>query len=181
MISKWIIEKIPYIFGGDYETFIHTKIQIGEMLGVDSCAVIFVGSASTGFSLSPNKNFKSFDEYSDIDIAIISNYHFNIAWHSIRNVDINKQMPEVKNSIIDHRQRLVFWGTIATDKILGLMPFAKDWMMAIEELHNNPIFENREINFRLYQDYDSLRAYHKNNLEKNLVNVLGVQPQSITL
>ncbi len=181
VISKWVMEKIPHIFASDYASFIQTKITLGKKLGVDSCAIVFVGSSSTGFSLNPNKNFKIYDDKSDIDIAVISNYHFNIAWHCIRNTDKNAQLPMVKNAIDDHRQRLVFWGTIATDKLLGILPFGKDWMDAIEELKKNPIFENRKINFRLYQDYDSLRAYHRYNFEHNIINVLDVKPQSITL
>lgn len=181
IISKWIMEKIPHIFASDYTAFIETKIRIGKMLGVDSCAIVFVGSSSTGFSLNPSKNFKVYDDSSDIDIAIISNYHFNIAWHCIRNIDKNVQMPAVRAAIDDHRQRLVFWGTIATDKILGILPFGKEWTKAMEELKRNPIFEDRKINFRLYQDHDSLRAYHRYNLEHNIINILDVKPQSIPL
>lgn len=181
VVSKWIMEKIPHIFASDYTTFIKTKITLGKMLGVDSCAIVFVGSSSTGFSLNPSKNFKMYDDKSDIDIAIISNYHFNIAWHCIRNIDKNTQMPMVKAAIDDHRMRLVFWGTIATDKLLGILPFGKTWAAAIDELKKNPIFEDRRINFRLYQDYDSLRAYHRYNIEHNIINVLGVKPHSITL
>ena len=181
VISKWIMEKIPHIFASDYATFIETKISLGKKLGVDSCAIVFVGSSSTGFSLNPSKNFKKYDDKSDIDIAIISNYHFNIAWHCIRNIDKNSQMPIVKSAIDDHRQRLVFWGTIATDKLLGILPFGKSWAAAIDELKKNPIFEDRKINFRLYQDHDSLRAYHRYNLEHNIINILEVEPQSFTL
>ena len=68
VVSKWIVEKIPVIFNGDYETFIKTKLSIANKLGVDSCSIIFVGSSSTGFSLNPEKGFKVFDEESDIDI-----------------------------------------------------------------------------------------------------------------
>ncbi len=181
VISKWIIEKIPYIFNGDYNSFIQTKLLIGQLLDVDSCSVVFVGSCSSGFSLNPHKSFKLYDKRSDIDIAIISNYHFNIAWHCIRNIDITSVIPEAISAINDHRQRLVFWGTIATDKILGLLPFGEQWLNAIEVLRKNPIFENRDINFRLYQDHDSLRAYHRDNLKKNIANIINVQPQSIAL
>lgn len=181
VISKWIIEKIPHIFNGDYDSFIKTKLLIGHLLDVDSCSVVFVGSCSTGFSLNPRKHFKLYNKKSDIDIAIVSNYHFNIAWHCIRNIDITQLLPDAVISINDHRQRLVFWGTIATDRILGLLPFGEQWLKAIEILRENPIFENRDINFRLYQDHDSLRAYHRDNLRKNIANIINVQPQSITL
>ena len=31
------------------------------------------------------KNFKKFNDKSDIDVGIISNYYFDIAWHELRN------------------------------------------------------------------------------------------------
>lgn len=60
LTSKWVLEKIPYIFNNDSEAYIKTKLKLASMIHVDSCSIIFVGSASTGFSLSPMKNFRKF-------------------------------------------------------------------------------------------------------------------------
>ena len=81
LTSKWVLEKIPYIFNNDSEAYIKTKLKLASMIHVDSCSIIFVGSASTGFSLSPMKNFRKFNAKSDIHIAIISHYYFDVAWH----------------------------------------------------------------------------------------------------
>lgn len=181
LVSKWVVEKLPYIFNDNYENFLQTKLKLSKLLKVDSCSIIFVGSSCTGFSLSPNKNFGEFNENSDIDIAIISHYYFDVAWHTIRNVILYDHTPEVQNSIKMHRENLIYWGTIATDKILGIMPFAKEWMQAKEEMAKEKVFENRKINFRLYQDHEALRAYHLHNFEKNLPKMVGVESKSITL
>ena len=61
LTSKWVLEKIPYIFNNDSEAYIKTKLKLASMIHVDSCSIIFVGSASTGFSLSPMKNFRKFN------------------------------------------------------------------------------------------------------------------------
>ena len=181
LTSKWVLEKIPYIFNNNSEDYINAKLNLSSLINVDSCSIIFVGSASTGFSLSPNKNFKKFNDRSDIDIAIISHYYFDVAWHALRNIEDYKEMPEVAESIRLHRQRYIYYGTIATDKILGLMPFGKEWLAAIENLKTFPVFENRDINFRLYRDHESLRAYHINNFKRNLSDTLGVKSQEIKL
>lgn len=181
LISKWVVEKLPHIFNGDYEKFLKIKLKLSKMLNVDSCSIIFVGSSCTGFSLSPHKKFKEFNGNSDIDIAIISHYHFDVAWHTIRNIDLFKQSYEVQESIREHTARLIYWGTIATDKILGLMPFANEWLHAIEEIEKETMFENRKINFRLYQDHEALRAYHLNNFKTNLSAMVGVKSESIIL
>lgn len=181
LVSKWVVEKLPHIFKGNYEMFLQTKLKLSKLLNVDSCSIIFVGSSSTGFSLSPYKKFKEFNEKSDIDIAIISHYYFDVAWHTIRNVNPFDYTFEVQESIKAHASRLIYWGTIATDKILGIMPFAKEWMYAKEEMKKEKVFENRNINFRLYQDHEALRAYHLHNFKINLSTMIGVKSESITL
>lgn len=181
LVSKWVIEKIPYIFKEDYEAFLQTKLKLSKLLGVDSCSIIFVGSSCTGFSLSPYKNLREFNEKSDIDIAIISHYYFDVAWHAIRNIDPFDYDEEVREAIQSHARTLIYWGTIATDKILGIMPFAKEWLHAQEVISKEPIFENRKVNFRLYQDHEALRAYHLRNFRINLSSMLGVKSESITL
>ena len=80
-ITKWILEHTPYVFE-DYETeYISWRHEIAEKLRIDARDIIITGSASLGFSLNPNKNFKSFDKKSDIDISIISHHYFDVAWH----------------------------------------------------------------------------------------------------
>ena len=181
LVSKWVIERLPSVFEGDYESYIKTKIKLSKLLGVDSCSIIFVGSSSTGFSLSPHKQFKIFDKDSDIDIAVISHYLFDVAWHTIRNIDPNTQTADTNISLKDHRTRLIYWGTIATDRILGLLPFGQKWLKAINEIKKDGFFEDRDISFRLYRDHESLRAYHINNFKSNLPGLSGVESQSITL
>lgn len=58
-ITKWILEHTPYVFE-DYETeYISWRHEIAEKLRIDARDIIITGSASLGFSLNPNKNFKS--------------------------------------------------------------------------------------------------------------------------
>ena len=179
--SKWIFERIPFVFGEDYTCFINTKLIISKALGVDLCSIFFVGSSSLGFSLNPAKNLKPFDETSDIDIAIVSHYFFDIAWRTIQDIDFSTITFPIQNAIKDHRERLIYWETIALDKILGVMPFGKEWMSVLEKLQSEAIFCNRKISFRLYRNHEALRRYHINNFQKSLPQVLGVEPQSITL
>lgn len=181
VVSKWIVEKIPFIFHDDYDSFIKTKILIAQKLGIDTCSVVFVGSSSTGFSLNPNKKFKIFDEESDIDIAIISHHYFNEAWHWMKAQDESLLTGRAKQAIKMHRKRYVFDGTIATDAFLALLPFGKQWQSIISDLDKEPAFHGREIHFRLYQDHKSLIDYHIRNVKSNLPRLLGVEPESIDL
>lgn len=181
LTSMWIFERIPYVFNNDFTEYLKVKLIISKSIGVDLCSIFFVGSSSVGFSLNPAKNLKPFDAQSDIDIAIVSHYYFDIAWRTIQDIDFSTMTWQIQNSISEHRGRLIYWETIALDKILGIMPFAKEWMSVLEELKRLPPFRDREVSFRLYRNHEALRRYHINNFHKFLPRILGVEPQSITL
>jgi hypothetical protein len=168
VISKWILEPCPHIFRDDYLSYLQWKITLGEIINVDPKDIVIIGSAGLGFSLNPYKNFKVFDEKSDIDIAIISHYHFDIAWFALRHLGTKRLRltPKESASLNDHVNRLIYWGTIATDKLLHFLPFCIEWQQAIDKMQKSYAVFKREINFRIYNDYDSLRSYTLNNMQK---------------
>lgn len=165
--SKWIIEKIPYIFSDNLERYIKWKELLASKIGVDSKAIVFTGSSSVGFSLNPERNLRAFSDQSDVDIAIISQHYFDISWHFLRNIGTKRYSypDKVTNAISDHRTRLIYWGTIATDKIIQILPFGDKWITAINEMANIEPTKDRAINLRIYKDFEALRAYHLNNLK----------------
>ena len=166
--SKWILDRIPFVFSEDRDQFIEWKEKLSESLKVDSKAIVFTGSSSCGFSLNPSKNYKLFDEESDVDIAIISQHYFDVSWHFLRNLksEFNTFTPRQRNSIKEHVNRLIYWGTIATDQILEILPFGKKWSLALIKMGNEPPFENRVVNIRIYKDLESLRFYQTQGLNK---------------
>lgn len=175
VVSKWIVERIPAIFNNDKEEYLRIKALIAKGLGVDICSVVFVGSGCTGFSLNPEKDFKEFDDQSDIDIAIVSHHHFNVAWRWMRQVDLSTLKNKERFAVKQHRTHFVFDGTIATDQILPLMPFGKEWGAVLAEISNEPVIGGRDVHFRLYQDHKSLIDYHVKNVKNNMPALLGVE------
>ena len=167
VFSKWLLDATPYIFEGERITGIKWKERIATRIEVDSHAISVIGSAGLGFSLNPRKNFKYFDHESDIDLAIISHHHFEVGWNYLRNLgtDYYKLTQKQKNVIEDHRKRLIYWGTVATDKILTILPFGKTWHACLDDASHEHPANNRDINVRLYRDFESLRSYHVMNLE----------------
>ena len=165
--SKWIIEGVPFLFGNDFDSYLNWKQKLSDLIGVDSKAIVFTGSASVGFSLNPDKNLKPFSLESDIDVAIISSYYFDVSWFFLRNIGTRMYSltQKEKNAIDDHRKRLIYWGTIATDKIIQILPFGKEWIRSIEEMAKETPTMGRQINFRIYKDFEALKSYHNNNLK----------------
>ncbi|WP_400079360.1 hypothetical protein [Winogradskyella sp. R77965] len=166
--SKWVLERIPHIFDNDLEKYIDWKERLGNLIGVDGKAITFTGSAAVGISLNPDKNFRVFSDKSDIDVAIISSHYFDVSWHHLRNLGPKRHRLKgiEKSSIKDHRERLIYWGTIATDKIIQILPFGKEWMLAIDEMRKIDPTKDREINFRIYKDFESLREYQSDCIGK---------------
>lgn len=163
---KWIIERTPHIFKCDRQAYIKWKEELSSRIKIDGKSITFTGSSCTGFSLNPNKNYKLFDDDSDIDIAIISNHYFDVSWHQLRNFGTERYgfTREQKASITDHVNRLIYWGTIATDKILEILPFGAAWIKELQLMAGYAPTSGRDINIRIYKDFESLKAYHVNNL-----------------
>lgn len=166
VVSNWILDSTPHIFSTDPVECIMWKEKLSSLIGIDSRSIVISGSAGVGFSLNPNKNFREYYEKSDIDIAVISNHYFDISWHTLRNLGTKRHglTEEQKESVRDHVNRLIYWGTIATDKILSILPFGKEWDEALTKMKGEPATQDREINVRIYKDFESLRAYNINNL-----------------
>ena len=174
LFSRWVLNKVPVLFNGDIELFIKWKEEFSKNIQVDSQAILFTGSSCNGFSLSPYKNFKDFDDESDIDIAIISEYFFDTCWFEIRNYgnkyhDLTR--PQQK-SFEGHRTRLIYWGTIATDKLLPIFSFSKEWIAALENMAKLVPTENRTINIRIYKNFESLREYYIDCFKKLQMNLI---------
>jgi len=167
LASKWILERTPFAFK-DSESYLKWKELLSNKIQVDSSAIVFTGSSGCGFSLNPYKDFKEFNDESDVDIALISDHHFDIAWHALRNLGSKyySLTPKQKTSVDDHVNRLIYYGTIATDKILPILPFGKKWSFALNQMSKEKPIEGRIINIRIYKDFNSLRDYQTNNLEK---------------
>jgi len=164
--SKWILEKVPHIFENDLNRYIEWKELLASKIGVDGKAIVLTGSASVGFSLNPDNNLRAYNDKSDIDVAIVSQHYFDISWHFLRNIGTKRYSYSRKerDAIDDHRNRLIYWGTIATDKIIQILPFGEKWISSLNEMAAYEPTKDRVINIRIYKDFEALRAYHLNNI-----------------
>ncbi|MEE4575828.1 hypothetical protein V2K41_10565 [Pseudomonas alliivorans] len=165
--SLWILSRVPFPFNGDAKRYEQWRNKLAGLVKVDSSEILITGSGAFGISLNPYKNYRAFDEKSDIDVAIVSEHFFNISWRYLRNLGtgMHSMSPAAKQSVTDHVQKYIYWGTIATDKLLPYMPFGKDWAHALELMSSVDPTRGRKIKARIYKDFDSLRAYQVNNLK----------------
>jgi len=167
-VSRYIFEPVPYVFGDNLSLWISWKTKLGSLLRIDPYEVVLTGSAATGISLNPSNGCRLFNPESDVDVGIVSAHYFDISWRYLR-----EQRPEwlslpkkMQSAISSHRTNYVFCGTIATDKILSLLPFGRPWQRALDEMAKNEPTVGRDVKIRIYRDYSALRSYHAKNVER---------------
>jgi hypothetical protein len=160
-VSRHIFEPIPHAFGTDLDLWVTWKRQLATHLEVDPYELVLTGSAATGFSLNPKKEFRGFNDRSDIDVGVISLHHFDLAWRYLRQLRASwLSLPKkTRRAITAHRSNYVFAGTIATDYMLPLLPFGRPWQAGLDEMAKVQPTLGRDVKLRIYRDFDSLRSY----------------------
>ena len=179
--TRWVLECSPFVFA-DYtpSDFWQWKDELARGLNVDSKDILIIGSGAAGVSLSRHKALKSFDNNSDIDVAVISAHHFDVAWRTLRSLGTRRyRLPvEQKNAVDEHVRRYIYWGTIATDRLLPLFPFADSWFSTLSAMRKHPATADRDIKARIYRDFASLRAYLLHSIKRIRDNLLSTNAVS---
>jgi predicted nucleotidyltransferase len=167
-VSRWLLERVPFVFAEDFDAYLAWKHDLGDRLDVDPRAICLVGSAASGFSLSPQRAFQVFGERSDIDVAVVSAQHFDMVWRWLRSLGAERyRLPQyVQAQIDDHRERLVYWGAIATDKFLQYTPLGKAWVPALAEAAQRLPNAAHDVNVRLFREFETLRTYQAHCCDK---------------
>lgn len=160
-LEEHMFDCVPHVFAGDRTAYILWKRELGAAIDVDPACLTIVGSAAVGCSLNPVRNLKAFDSGSDVDVAVISNYHFTVAWRYLRMNGTRRLKLDARTRIAwdEHVNRYIYWGTIATDKLLGVLPFGLKWLKATGGMSLIDPTKGRDVNLRIYADYEALRAY----------------------
>src|SRR5690348_8631414 len=159
-VDTFVVDASPLVFR-DRHAYHAWRRSLAPLLDVDPAALHIVGSAVVGFSMAPGSGLAALRPDSDVDVAVISAYHFDLAWRALRAMTGGsfKLPARYRYSIRQHAPRDVFSGCIATDIILPVLPFRQQWMAARTRPEVVDPIGSRDINFRLYRDLDGLRAY----------------------
>lgn len=130
-----------------------------------------VGSAKTGFSLSPKKILMPFHDESDtqkasdIDIAIISENLYQYYWDKMRQT---KKIHYYKTFY----QRLaisIFRGYINDKVLMEISPIRKEWLSVVSPINKLLQDELRivhPITYRIYRSWEDLEEYQIIGIEK---------------
>jgi hypothetical protein len=127
--------------------------------------VAFVGSAKTGFSLHPDKNFRAFDdERSDIDVILVWPAKFGEFWTEL----LRMFYADRAQMAGDHRREIFRkFVTLRRDDQLPSAIF-KDWHQSMDVLKRDFFTEftvSNPIKYRIYESWDAAEAYHESGIE----------------
>lgn len=167
-VDYFIVDATPSLFSDDRFSYHAWRSQVARVMDVDPAGLHVVGSSCLGFSLNPDHILRAMRADSDIDVAVISAHHFDVAWRFLRKARPRalRWPNRIASSVRLHAANDVYRGCIATDQILPVLPFAADWMRARDVAKLHPAVAGRTVNFRLYRDLDGLREYQSYSVRK---------------
>lgn len=173
--DNWYFEKI---LGINEKDIIHAvddfKMLVSDAMGIGFNNVVMVGSAKTGYSLSPKKFLKSFSDEeecrSDIDIAVVSTQLFDYFWKLFReSYDVTKE------GMYKYICRGIYRGYISEVDLYNIDNCRVKWLElsneATRQLQRKMYFKH-EIHYRIYRDWRDMEEYHIQAIE-NLKGVAG--------
>jgi hypothetical protein len=186
-INHLIVNNIPFAFR-DIPLLYEQIIQyLADVVELDYCDIKLIGSAKTGFSISPKPNYGNpFNEKSDLDFSIINNGLFEklksefYLWADLysskkmipksekekrywddnfKNVPLNLYNGFIDTYKIPNREHFVL--TRKLNDSLYLITFK------IKEFHN---INNEKASLRIYQNWSTFHKQLKRNTEFVLKN-----------
>lgn len=160
-VSRGIFDRLPFAFESKQQ-YLRWRDELAKHMEVDGRDIILVGSAATGRSLSAQKQFGVFRSQSDIDVAVVSSHHFDLAWRWFRTTNLNYLTgidAHTKERFNAHRQHYIFDGVVAADIFLGYFPFGQAWMSGMVRCQDllPSALQGRKLRTRIYRDFQSLR------------------------
>lgn len=163
-IDREILGRRPWIFPAD-EPYNAWRNSVASVLNVSTDGIRIVGSAATGFSLSPLKPGRPFrplpstTNASDIDVALVAPLLFTEAWNVVVEFDRNRRL----GSTEDGRAKIrldIYAGLVAHYSIPVNTDPARTALAALAVAGRQPPLRGHQIRCRIYRRNEDLRAYH---------------------
>ena len=176
---KHIIKSKNWYFS-NYLNIPHTEILdkmdyfkeiVSSALEINFHSLQMVGSAKTGYSLSPNKIFRPFhcevgeEESSDIDIAIVSSRLYGEYWYKLRH-----QKQVYYDTVYYNRLATsIYKGFINEKDLLKINGVKNDWESKVQPL--NIRLQDRlgfvhPVTYRIYRSWEDLEDYQIYSIKK---------------
>lgn len=197
LISHFIINNIPYAFKDKPMLYERVIQYIADKLDITTTEIKLIGSAKTGFSLSPLPTYgKQFGEHSDLDFSIVNLNLFNslrdefLFWSSLFKEEKISSKNEVEESYwnqnLENVPRQLKNGFIDTHFIPNRQQFPTTrkinqtlWLIRdkLDNVHNIKV---KKASVRIYKSWDSFTTRLITNTEL-VMSSLGRTKKSIVV
>ena len=182
-VQKRLLSGIPWIFSADENSFVKWKTEASKACGVGTEYIYLVGSAKTGFSMSPSKPGQGFRPISpterwpsDIDIAIVDKALFEAGWNTILSYDRTKGIAKViqNGPPIPLRERIermrlnIYWGTLSDAYTISGTETAQRIRSLFSATTRLSPFQGYKPRARIYRRREDLVSYHVQSIEQLL-------------
>ena len=176
LVRERLFTGTPYVFRERPELFNALSAHLASELAIDQDSIRIVGSAMTGFSLSPLNFGRPFNEGSDIDVVVVSEALFDEVWAGLqkwrypwhlRRWEKSREGPWGKERL---EELVLGWcNPIKIDPpTLGarepaqpLRDFAWRWLAAFNSVGRSyAALARRQFTGRLYRTWEYATRYH---------------------
>lgn len=166
VVNNYILECAPICFGGDKSIIYLLKKELADKFEIHPKDIEIVGSAKLGISLNSKieRYGKPFNESSDIDLAIISNELFDIAWNELSKKE-NKFLLESDKKKIETCYYYIPQGIISPNQLPMGLNFTKKFWAILSSLSLER-YENRKIRGRIFKNWWFAEKYYSIQLSK---------------
>jgi hypothetical protein len=170
IVDREIVSARPWLFKSDVE-YQDWREEIETETGFSVDGIRIVGSAATGFSLSPLKPGRPFrraggkldSSKSDIDITLIDSALFDEAWGDIFRSDRLRTLggtDETRGKI----RNGIYWGFISDKSIRLETGLARRLLLFRSAAGRTSPTRGHIIRYRLYRRLEDMREYHIQSL-----------------
>ncbi len=144
-----------YALGKD--TYFELKNQVAIKFGVNPTEVVVVGSAKLGFSIAPDKRYRIFGDFSDIDVVLCSGPLFDQFWVDVFDYWRRGGFWEG----LDQFRKYLFRGWMRPDKLPPEKSFEKsqEWWDFFRHISSTGDFGPYKIRGALYKNWHFLESY----------------------
>ena len=199
VFHKHILNKSPYVFLNNPDQEHDLAKVVKEYFNVEYKDFVIIGSAQLGYSLNPNKNYRSFNEKSDLDIAIIDGGLFfdlkkelyeytdglSLDWSETTHYSKPEKYIRFKD-IGKDKQKIIYWSQFSCYKYISKGWFRADFKPKEFEICRNgkrfsdferEIYKkfSRKVGLAIYENWFFFVNYHMKNLE-NLKLITEIDP-----
>lgn len=164
--NQLILNEDVYILRERYEAeapriYHEIKMAASDSLDVPVKNVAIVGSAKTGYSLTPGRNYSPFNDKSDLDLVLVSDSLFRELWEcqlNFVNSATGQQYATVAKNIFKH------FISIKAEEIQGdQIEYFAEWISRVDKLRQTLQLNFKlptEVNYRVYDAWKYVEQYH---------------------